>query len=157
MKIRKNGNQNRVEAKVLSPHEARLILNAPQWNSEQAYRDRAILGVLFFTGCRRKEITLLRVKDFFEENGFYKLDFIIKGWTRHRVPICQELQVLINQYLKKSGHMDDKNSPLFLPIKKSMYTEIRHLSDTQIYLLWQNIQRKFESNEVVRIRHERRL
>lgn len=138
MKVRKKWHQNKVEAKVLTPHEARLILDSPQWESELAYRDRAILWVLLFTWCRREEITNLKVKDNFNENWFSKLDFTIKWWTRHRVPICQELQVRINQYFKIKWHYDNKDYPLFLPTKTSKNVDkIRSLTWTQIYRIWQ--------------------
>lgn len=42
-------------------------------------RDRAILHVLFYTGCRVSEVTTLKVRDFFEDAGYWVLDFIVLG------------------------------------------------------------------------------
>lgn len=56
----------KVEKKVphfLSTEEVETLLNAPQGNSFQAVRDRAILETLYSTGLRVSELTALNVSD----------------------------------------------------------------------------------------------
>jgi len=110
-------NSSRVEAKVLTPDEVRKMLDVPDLSELQGLRDRAILSTLFFTGCRVSEVCSLKVKDFYEEQGFYVLDFWVKGGKRNRMAIHPELQIALNQYLMRAGHEQDQTSFLFLPVK----------------------------------------
>lgn len=48
---------------VLTPQEARKIVEAPDTATLDGYRDRAILEVLYSTGIRKKEILALTVDD----------------------------------------------------------------------------------------------
>lgn len=110
-------NASRVEAKVLTPDEVRRMLNAPDLSKLQGLRDRAILSTLFFTGCRVSEVCSLKVKDFYEEQGFFMLDFWVKGGKRNRLAIHQELQIALTQYLRAAGNEHDREGFLFLPVK----------------------------------------
>ncbi|WP_242637431.1 tyrosine-type recombinase/integrase [Desulfobacter hydrogenophilus] len=110
-------NSDRVEAKVLTPEEVRKMLNAPNTDKLQGRRDKAILSTLFFTGCRVSEVCTLTVKDFYQEQGFYVLDFWVKGGKRNRLAINQELQSAIREYLRIADHEDEKERFLFLPVK----------------------------------------
>jgi integrase/recombinase XerD len=132
-------NTDRVEAKVLTPFEARKMIKAPDLSKDRGLRDQAILGILFFTGCRVSELCKLKVKDFYEEQGFGILDFVIKGGKRNRLAVNQELQIFLKAYLEKSGHMDDKNAPLILPVAKNKNLEqMRFISSRQVQRLWKN-------------------
>lgn len=110
-------NSDRVEAKVLTPEEVRKMLDAPDPSKLQGLRDKAILSTLFFTGCRISEVCTLKVKDFYQEQGFYVLDFWVKGGKRNRLAIHQELQIALREYLRIAGHENNKDSFLFLPVK----------------------------------------
>lgn len=110
-------NTDRVEAKVLTPEEVRKMLDAPDPFKLQGIRDKAILCTMFFTGCRVSEVTKLKVKDFYQEQGFDLLDFWVKGGKRNRLAIHPELQITLKEYLRMAGHENDKESFLFLPVK----------------------------------------
>lgn len=112
-------NENRVEAKVMTPEQVRKMLKTPDINTFQGARDRAILSTLFFTGCRVSEVSKLKVKDFYEEQGFWVMDFWVKGGKRNRLAVNQELQIDIKRYLDLAGHGHDKESYLFLAVKHS--------------------------------------
>jgi len=128
---------DRIEAKVLTALEARKLLNTPNITKDQGMRDRAILGILFFTGCRVSELCNLKVKDFKEEQGFWILDFIIKGGTKNDLAVNQELQIFIKEYLERSGHSGEEDFPLILPIKKNPdLNQIRFITSRQIQRLW---------------------
>ncbi|MBU1344506.1 MAG: tyrosine-type recombinase/integrase [Proteobacteria bacterium] len=115
-------NSDRVEAKVLSPEEVRKMLDIPDPFKLQGIRDKAILSTLFFTGCRVSEVCTLKVKDFYQEQGFYVLDFWVKGGKRNRLAIHNELQIALREYLRMAGHENEKDSFLFLPVKPSPKT-----------------------------------
>jgi integrase/recombinase XerD len=110
---------NRVEASVLTPAQVRRLLNTPHSAQLKGLRDRALLHVLFYTGCRVSEVTTLKVKDLFEDGGYWVLDFIVKGGNRNRLAIHQELQLALRAYLAESGHGAERDSPLFLAVQRS--------------------------------------
>ncbi len=115
-------NTDRVEAKVLTPEEVRILLDAPDTNKLKGMRDKAILSTLFFCGCRISEICTLKVKNYYMEQGFYILDFIVKGGKRNRLAINQELKIIIDEYLNIAEHKIEKESYLFLPLKHSPHS-----------------------------------
>ena len=110
---------NQVKAPVLTPQQVRRMLDAPDTTSLKGCRDRAVLHILFYAGCRVSEVCLLKVKDFYEDGGYFVLDFVVKGGKRNRVAIHQELQIALRQYLTKAGHEAEKESPLVLPVQRA--------------------------------------
>lgn len=130
-------NSDRVEAKVLSLEEVRKMLNAPDLRTLQGLRDRAILGILFFTGCRASEVCKLKIKDYYEEQGFWIMDFQIKGGKRNRLAVNQELQIFLSNYFNETTHTDEKDSPLMLPaMKNKNLPQVRHITSRQIERIW---------------------
>jgi len=123
-------NQQRVESKVMSPDQMRALLDAPLiYNDKrkkgqhplsdlQALRDRAVLHVFAYTGCRISELCTLKVEEYFSEANFKVMDFTLKGGKRHRVAVSHLLQGPLDEYIQLSGHRDKSESPLFLPIRK---------------------------------------
>lgn len=110
-------NQNKVETPVLTTHQVRRLLDSTEGDTLKQLRDRAILYTLFYTGCRISELANLKVKDLFEDNGYFVLDFTVKGGKKNRVAIHQELQITFRRYLALSGHEQEKDYPLFLAVK----------------------------------------
>lgn len=110
-------NQNKVETPVLTPQQVRTLLDCTHGETLKDIRDRAILHTLFYTGCRVAEVTTLQVKNLLEDNGYLVIDFTVKGGKKNRIAIHQELQITLRNYLTKQGHEQDRQSPLFLPVK----------------------------------------
>lgn len=54
---------DRLPKNILTPREAKKILEAPDIESEIGYRDRTILEVLYATGIRKAELLALNVAD----------------------------------------------------------------------------------------------
>ena len=49
--------------KVLSPEMVNRLLSAPTLDDRQPFRDRAVLALLYATGCRASEVAGLRLRD----------------------------------------------------------------------------------------------
>ena len=98
-------NASRADAAVITPEQVRRLLHTPPEATLKGVRDRAILRVLFYTGCRVSEVTTLKVEDFFEDSGYWVLDCIIKGGKRNRLAIHHELQLALYQILLKNYFM----------------------------------------------------
>lgn len=113
-------NSERGETVEITPAQVRQLLDAPPPEGLQGVRDCALLHVFFYTGCRISEIAGLRVKDLFEDAGYWVLDFTVKGGKRNRVAIHPELQRALQAYLTLAGHRTDREGPMFLPVKNGV-------------------------------------
>jgi integrase len=72
---------------LFSPAQARRLLDAPDPETLQGLRDRAILSVGLQVGPRRAEIAGLKLKDFHMNAGYPALHFIRKGGEDHSLAI----------------------------------------------------------------------
>jgi integrase/recombinase XerD len=119
-----------VKAPLITSNQVRQILNAPSPDTLKGIRDSAILHILFYTGCRISEVGTLKVKDFYEDGGYFVLDFTVKGGKKNKIAIHQELQIALRRYLSASGHGSENNAPLILALKRA---ELRqHLKKNQL-------------------------
>ena len=130
-------NDDRVEARVLGPDEARRMLDSPDVSKFRGLRDRAVFGVLLFTGCRVSELCGLKVRDYYRERGFGIVDFRIKGGKRNRLAVNQELRIFLDEYLAEAVHGDGERLPLILPANENgNFGRFRHISARQIGRIW---------------------
>ncbi len=106
-------NQDRVETPILTKYQVREMLDSPDTTNLKGLRDWAILHVLFYCGCRASEITTLKVKDFFEDGGYWVLDFTTKGGKKNRLAVHQEVQIALKKYLSTVQHGTDRKAYLF--------------------------------------------
>jgi integrase/recombinase XerD len=114
---------------AFSPAQARKLLDAPDAETLQGLRDRAILSIGLQVGPRRSEIAGLNVKDFHMNAGYPSLHFIRKGGEDHSLAVHPQAAERIRTYLDAAGHGDDRDGPLFRPLRKSWRVETlrRHL------------------------------
>lgn len=100
--------------KFLTPDECARLSSAPRKNSLIGVRDYAILKVFLNCGLRKKEIIELKVKDFCREGENYWLVVHSKGGTIDEQDIMNDRTIsAIQTYLKKAGHADQPEMPLF--------------------------------------------
>ncbi len=85
---------------VLTPEEARRVLEAPNPESPQGIRDRAILELFYSTGLRLEEMARLTVPDIDTPNGFVRVtrgkfakDRVVPAGTG----ACQWVRQYLNQ------------------------------------------------------------
>lgn len=100
-----------------SPKQARAILDAPPADTLKGLRDRAILAVGLQVGPRRSEIARLAVKDFHQNQGYWSLHFIRKGGEDLSVSVHPQVAQRIQDYLAAAGHAEDRDGPLFRPMR----------------------------------------
>ena len=103
---------------ALGDHQARALLEAPDTSKLKGVRDRAILSVFLFHALRREELTKLRVKDFnLMRSGVPHIRVQGKGGKTRYLPTNPAAQMHVAAYLERAGHIDDKDGPLFRPVK----------------------------------------
>ena len=110
---------NRREGMTLafSQKQARRILDTPKEDTVLGLRDRAILSVGLQVGFRRAEIAGLKVGDLHENRGFDSLRVVRKGGKKGSLAINPQTAHRIKDYLEKAGHQDDREGPLFRPVR----------------------------------------
>jgi integrase/recombinase XerD len=84
-------------ASLMRVKQVRKLLELPDNKTLKGVRDSTILHLLFYTGCRAAEVTTLTVRDFFEDGGYWVVDFRIKGGSRNRVAIHHELRIKLRE------------------------------------------------------------
>lgn len=85
--------------KVLSPMDVDRFLNAPKRIEQYYFRDRALLEVLYATGCRASEISNMRLRDIQLEEGFCKCHG--KGNKERMTPLGEPAIEAIRLYLER--------------------------------------------------------
>ncbi len=93
-----NANEGRTPA--LSDAQARRLLSAPDGDSLQARRDRALLAVLLYHGLRRDEVARLTVGSLHEHRGVPHFRVTGKGSKTRTVPVHPAALSALGNYLE---------------------------------------------------------
>ncbi|RAP36869.1 hypothetical protein DID80_04850 [Candidatus Marinamargulisbacteria bacterium SCGC AAA071-K20] len=117
----------------------RHMLSAMDTTTLKGIRDKAIMNIFFFVGCRVGEVCRLRVKDCYTHKGHYYLDLKLKGGKRNRVPIPAHVKHYIDEYLEHMEHKEIEDAPLFLAINKGRSVDpLAPISDRALRYIWKN-------------------
>jgi integrase/recombinase XerD len=100
---------------ALSPEDCRRFLDAPDPASPAGVRDRALLAVLAYTGCRVGELARLTVGSYKSSGGHRLLEILGKGGKERRVPLHPEAFERLDAWLDLAGTRDDLAGPLYRP------------------------------------------
>ncbi len=84
---------------VLSPKAIDLFLNAPSKGELYYFRDRALLEMLYATGCRASEISNLRLRDVHLKERFCKCHG--KGSKQRMAPLGDAAIAAVTEYLER--------------------------------------------------------
>jgi integrase/recombinase XerD len=99
----------------LTPDDCRRLLDAPPAATPEGVRDRALLAVLAYTGCRVGEVCRLRVEDYKASGGHKVLEVRGKGGKERRVPLHPEAFERLDAWLGTAG-LRDQTGALFRPV-----------------------------------------
>lgn len=98
----------------LTPEDCRQLLDAPAPDTPEGVRDRALLAVLAYTGCRVGEACRLRLADYKSSGGHKVLEVRGKGGKERRVPLHPEAFERLDAWLDAAA-LRDTSGPLFRP------------------------------------------
>jgi integrase/recombinase XerD len=104
---------------ALSPQDCRRLLDAPSTETPGGIRDRAIFGILAYTGCRVGELTRLKVKSYKTTGVHRVLEIHGKGGKERLVPLHAEAAERIEAWLDVAGIRDDSFGALLRPTKSA--------------------------------------
>ena len=98
----------------ISVEQAKTLLASIELKTVVDYRDRALIAVLIYTAARAGAVGNLRLKDLIDEGRRFALRFAEKGGKARTIPVREDLEKYLSEYLAVAGVMDEsKDSPLF--------------------------------------------
>ncbi|MGL6076762.1 MAG: tyrosine-type recombinase/integrase [Fimbriiglobus sp.] len=110
----------------ITAEEVRRLLSAIDTSSLLGLRDRAVIGVLNFTGARVGAVTRLQLTDLVQDGTTPVLRFREKNGKQRVVPVRAELIEWLNAYLEAAGlssiERERSAIALFQPIHRSVAT-----------------------------------
>ena len=118
---------------ALSDAQARQLLDAPPTDTLKGKRDRAILAVLLYHALRRAELCGLQMRDYSVRRGVQTLAVHGKGSKIRYLPVHPLAVRLIEDFLDATSHREERDSPLFRPLKNPGGSLERPLSGTAVY------------------------
>ena len=97
---------------VLSPAEARRLLDAIDTGTLAGLRDRALVSVMLYSFARVSAVIGMRRQDYFRQESRGWLRLHEKGGKRHDVPAHHRAAEALDDYLEAAG-LDEAKAPLF--------------------------------------------
>lgn len=98
----------------ISIEQARKLFKSIDVSDVVGLRDRAVLGVLVYTGARVGAVAKLRLSDYRNLGEQRALRFREKGGREREIPVRHDLEGWLNEYITAAGiEGASKTSPLF--------------------------------------------
>ena len=98
---------------VLTPDEARKLLDSIDVTTLVGLRDRALIGMMAYSFARVSAAVAMRVEDYFAAGKRWWVRLHEKGGKRHEMPCHHNLEAYLDAYLQAAGILEAKKSPLF--------------------------------------------
>ena len=103
---------------VLSPAEARRLLEATDTGALAGLRDRALLSVMLYSFARVSAVLGMRRQDYFGQANRAWLRLHEKGGKRHDVPAHHRAEAAVEAYLV-AVRLEDGRAPLFQSVDRA--------------------------------------
>jgi site-specific recombinase XerD len=103
---------------VLTPEEARALLDSIDISDLSGLRDRALLGVMVYSFARVSAVVGMNVEDYFQQGKRWWLRLHEKGGKHHDVPAHHNAEEYLDAYIAAAGIAEQKGSPLWRSMTK---------------------------------------
>jgi len=101
---------------VLTPAEARELLESIDVSTPAGLRDRALIGVMVYSFARVSAVVGMDADDYYQQGKRWWLRLAEKGGKAHAVPVHHKAEEFLDAYLAAIGH--PSKGPLFRAMKK---------------------------------------
>ena len=98
---------------VLTPDEARKLLDSIDVTTAVGLRDRALIGMMAYSFARVSAVVSMRVEDYYSAGKRWWVRLHEKGGKRHEMPCHHSLEAYLDAYLQVAKILEAKKSPLF--------------------------------------------
>jgi len=97
---------------VLSPAEARALIDAIDVATQSDLRDRALIGLMVYSFARAGAALTVKVEDVYIQNRRLWVRLHEKGGKRHEMPCHHKLEEYLFAYIKSCGLASERKAPL---------------------------------------------
>jgi integrase/recombinase XerD len=125
---------------VLTPDEARKLLDSIDVTTVVGLRDRALIGVMAYSFARVSAVVSMRVEDYYSAGKRWWVPLHEKGGKRHEMPCRHNLKAYLHAYLQAAKILEAKKSPLFRSAR-GRTGELTQNAMSRVHV-WQMIQRR---------------
>jgi len=121
---------------VLSPEQARKLIDSIKTEDIVGLRDRAIVGVMIYSFARVSAVVKMKIGDYFDDGCRSWFRFHEKGGKRHEVPAHHNAQEYMDAYIQAGGLKErDPKEPLFWTVNRKRELTDRPLSRVEVFLM----------------------
>jgi site-specific recombinase XerC len=93
---------------VLTPEEARLLLDSIDVSELHGLRDRALLAMMVYSFARMSAVVGMNVDDYYQQGKRWWVRLHEKGGEHHEVPAHHKTEEYLDAYLQAGGLADQK-------------------------------------------------
>jgi site-specific recombinase XerC len=104
---------------VLSPDEARRLIDSIDATTHVGLRDRALIGLMVYSFARVGAALAMKVGDVFPQDRRLWVRLREKGGRRHEMPCHHNLETYLHAYIDGTGISEDPKGPLFRTIGRT--------------------------------------
>jgi integrase/recombinase XerD len=105
--------QKKGRTPVLTPEEARTLLDSIETDTLIGLRDRAMIGLMVYTFSRVGAAVHMRVEDYFFQGRRGWVRLREKGGKRHDMPANHNLDHYLEEYVAAAAIAEERKGPLF--------------------------------------------
>jgi integrase/recombinase XerD len=98
---------------VLSPEQARELLDSIDVSTLIGLRDRALMGVMIYSFARIGAVVGMNVEDYWQNGKRWWFRLLEKGGKHHEVPAHHNAEAYLDGYIQVSGVAGDSGGALF--------------------------------------------
>jgi integrase/recombinase XerD len=113
---------------VMTPAEARALLDSLDTGTIAGLRDRALIGVMIYSFARVGAVVGMNVEDYYPQGKRFWLRLHEKGGKRHDVPAHHNVEAYLDAYIAAAGISHEKRTPLFRSLDRR-----RRLTDRRMH------------------------
>lgn len=129
---------------VLTPEEARLLLDSIDISNLSGLRDRALLAVMVYSFARVSAVTGMNVEDYYQQGKRWWLRLHEKGGKHHEVPAHHNAEEYLDAYIAATGIAGQKGTPLWRSMTKERSYGENRVSRFDVYRMIKRRVRQIE-------------
>jgi site-specific recombinase XerD len=129
---------NRGKTPVLTPDQARHLLDSIDTTSIGGLRDRALIATMVYSFARVSAVVGMNVDDYFADGKRWRIRLHEKGGRYHELPVHHVAEDYLDAYIAAAGIGSDRKSPLFRSLHNGQVTDRRMLRGN----VWDMIKRR---------------
>jgi integrase/recombinase XerD len=131
---------------VLTPEEARVLLDSIDISELSGLRDRALIGVMVYSFARVSAVVGMNVEDYYQQGKRCWLRLQEKGGKQHEVPAHHNAEEYLDAYIAAAGIGKEKGSPLWRSLTKERGVGESRVDRVSVYRMIQRRLRQAELN-----------